>query len=919
MTSSKGRFFSILSLMALGTFAFVGLKVTGPDMRATAENFYQRTHLADMTVTSTWGLDSSDQKLIAKEKNLDKVEYGYSQDLIFENTDKSVRLFSAPEKLSNYEVVNGRMPIKEKEVALDYQLQADHQIGEQVNFEQSDQADLKQTAYKIVGFVKSSEITETTGLGQTTVGSGTLNSYGVITKDNFDMADYTIARLSFSDTKNLDPYSDKYDSLIRDHRQSLDHLFKKQDEKRLAAKKQDGEEKIAEGKEKITAAKKDLAKGQEKVTQAKQQIQAGQKELNEKRNQLEQMAATEEPTSKPQEALVTGQNQLRQAQTELDQQRKAYEKEKTAFEKQKEQVNQKIADKEDDLAQAQQTLDDLQPPRYSIDDRKDGTVGYKQYLENSQRVDVLSNVFPVFLFAIAALVSLTTMTRFVEEERINSGILKALGYSNWDIEKKFVIYGVVAGTLGAILGTVLGHTLLPMVIFNAYAASSTFSEVTLQFSPFYSAIGLIITLLCTTLSAYLAASNELKEKTAQLLLAKPPKAGSRILLERITPLWNRLSFTFKVTARNLFRYKKRMFMTIFGIAGCTALLITGFGIRDSLTGITSHQFNDLIKYDLIVKKKEDLSKKEQDKLSEKLTADSIRGASKVYYEELTVRAGDNKDTQEITLLVPDDPGSFKKDVGLVDRETQKSLSLSQDGVILSEKLANLLDAKKGSQVILQDEDNKNHKLKVAGITEMYMGHYVYMSPVSYQKYFGDQVKTNSYLVTLKDKSKSNQAAGSLMENAGVQTVVQSSDLSQMVDNVIDGLNNVILVLITCATLLAIVVIYNLTNINVSERIRELSTIKVLGFYNWEVTMYIYRETILLSLIGILTGFVVGYFLHGFIMYSLPPDNAMFSPGLLWTNFALSAGITLVITLVLMLVIHRKLKNINMLAALQSVD
>src|SRR5699024_3284172 len=214
----------------------------------------------------------------------------------------------------------------------------------------------------------------------------------------------------------------------------------------------------------------------------------------------------------------------------------------------------------------------------------------------------------------------------------------------------------------------------------------------------------------------------------------------------------------------------------------------------------------------------------------------------VYYEELTVRAGDNKDTQEITLLVPDDPGSFKKDVGLVDRETQKSLSLSQDGVILSEKLANLLDAKKGSQVILQDEDNKNHKLKVAGITEMYMGHYVYMSPVSYQKYFGDQVKTNSYLVTLKDKSKSNQAAGSLMENAGVQTVVQSSDLSQVVDNVIDGLNNVILVLITCATLLAIVVIYNLTNINVSERIRELSTIKVLGFYNWEVTMYIYRET-----------------------------------------------------------------------------
>ncbi|GBD61931.1 MAG: FtsX-like permease family protein [Tetragenococcus halophilus] len=1252
-TGSWGRFFSILSLMALGTFAFVGLKVTGPDMRATAENFYDQTNLADMTLTSTWGLDESDQDLLEKNKQLDDVEYGYLEDVTLKDTDTSMRIFSAPEEISQYEVVEGNMPQKNNEIALDYQQQDHFDLGDTIKLEQEKSDDsenetdesspeiLKRTTYKVVGFVKSSEITETSNIGQTTVGTGQLDSYGVVSEENFDSDVYMIARMNFSDTRGLNAYSDKYDRLIRKHQKSVEKLFDDQSEKRLADVKEDRQQEIDDGWKKIKDTKQKLkdvktqldkaqeqiqegqeqidenqaqlenevaqaqvqindgqqqldqgkstiataenqlvqaktqldngkaslsqkwtqlqsaksqldnaqsslasnkeqldkgaaaikqgkeqfASSQQKISENEQNLQAGQSQVEqqqknlqqqqgEKQGQIEQLqnkseeakkqaaplkanyeqiaaenkpvitqleeqkeqveseedsqrldeqiqakqeeidaaeqsynqalgtsdalqqkadnaqstldatlgekqeqlsnvkseaeqgqqtldsakqqleqkqtqlvqkeqeyqsgleqynagvqtfnqnkAAYEQGLSKwvsGMEALnknsaeyqknaqnlatakqelgnkeaeliqakntladkqVQGQNQLDQAQDKLSDKKAEYEENKADYEKQKEKADKEIPDREQELKDAQEELDDLQAPEYTFDDRKDGNPGYKQYLENSQRVDILSNIFPVFLFAIAVLVSLTTMTRFVDEERINTGTLKALGYSNWDVKKKFVVYGIVSSSLGAILGTALGHTLLPTVIFEAYAASSTFDQVTLNFSTFYSFIGFAIAIICTTLPAYLVASRELNEKTARLLEAKPPKKGSRILLERITPIWNHLSFTYKVTARNLFRYKKRMFMTVFGVAGCTALLVTGFGIRDSLTGIVDHQFDDLVKYDLIVNKKDNLSDDEQEQMDKKLDQNDVANATDVYYEQLNVRAGENNDTQDITLLVPDDEQAFNQDVEMVTREEQKQLSLSDDGAILSEKLADLLDAKTGDTVTLEDEDGQSHQVKISGITEMYMGHYIYMSQKAYQDAFDSNSDPNSYLVTLNDTSQENidKQSSAFMDLDGVQGVVQSSAISEQVDNVIDGLNNVILVLITCATLLALVVIYNLTNINVSERIRELSTIKVLGFYNREVTMYIYRETILLSILGILAGYVVGYFLHGFIMQTLPPDEAMFSPGLQLSNFGLSAGITLLITILLMFVIHRKLKNIDMLEALQSAD
>lgn len=1230
ITGSWGRFFSIFWLIAIGTFAFVGLKVTGPDMRYTAENFYDQTNLADMTLTSTWGLDEEDEKLLTEDASISQVEFGYLQDVLLQGTDKSFRIFSAPEDLSQYEVVAGKMPKTDTEIAIDFTQEGTYQIGDTLEFDQGKADTLKTTRYKISGFVKSSEILVTTNIGKTTIGTGQLDSFGVVQASNFTSDVYMLARMDFTDTQGLNAYSETYNDRIKKHRKKLKDAFANQSQVRLETTKADKQKEITDGWQEITAAKKELTDTQKQLDAAKQRLQAGQEEitanqaklneqvasaqeqitsgsqqiaeaqqtieesqskLNDASTQLANGQATlseqwdtlvsakaeldkaeavlidskaeldtakvkldasanelsknkkklassekeindlqdwidatsseletgkqsydnnisnietnislttqviddlqnkqalferqlreaqengtsEEEISDLQEQLATviaelnqatqnlielqaglgqtkqaqvefltgtyepgiknlqneqqkvdsgkqkldsskqefnakqtiwnsknqnyqnglaqynagitsyssnlaayyaglaqwvqaaetldeksaeyqenvahlqaakaelaskaadletakstlvteqaqGQEQLDEAKETLTDKAAEYKDKLTEFTDKKADAEKEIQENEQKLKAAQTELDDLEAPAYTVNDRKDGVAGYKQYLENSERVDILSNVFPVFLFAIAALVSLTTMTRFVEEERVNSGTLKALGYTNWDIKKKFVVYGIVSGTLGAALGTALGHTILPTVIFDAYAANSALSKVSWQFSPWYSFLGLTIALLCTTLSAYLVASSELQEKTAQLLQPKPPKMGSRILLERVKPLWNRMSFISKVTARNLFRYKKRMFMTIFGVAGCTALLITGFGIRDSLSGLTQRQFSNLLTYDMIVVKEDELSDEAKTAIDDQLQNDQIKAENAIHYESMTIIGGKNKDTQTISLIVPQED-NFSDFVHLVNRESQQDLDLSDDGVILTEKLAKLLDAKVGQTVTLTDSDDRPIEMKVTGITEMYMGHYAFMDKTAYQKTFDKEASSNGNLVTLANDSQKllDQQSKAFMDLDGVVGIVQTAAVSEVIDAVMDGLNSVIIVLITCATLLAIVVIYNLTNINVSERVRELSTIKVLGFYDKEVTLYIYRETIILSIIGIIAGFAVGFFLHGVIMLSLPPDEAMFSPGLKATNFAVSAAMTMAITLLLMLVMHVKIKHIDMLEALKSVD
>ncbi len=855
ITGSLGRFISIFSLMLLGTFAFVGLKVSGPDMRATAEEFYRQHQLADLTVTSTLGLDETDQRLINETKGLKKAEFGYFQDLVIKGKESSLRLFSKPDELSTYELMSGKLPQSNSEIALDYLYDSQYKIGQSIDFTppKSEDSDLlKNHSFKIVGFVKSSEYVDKSNFGATTVGTGKLNGYGLVTKDAFDSKVYMIARLSYKNLQNISIFDDKYDNRLKREQKALENTFKNQPEKRLAALKVDPEKQIIEAKSQIS----------HEESQLKQQ----ENQLIAQKNQIGESSSAQTI------------EQLNGAQNQIDA------------------GKEKLASAKAELAKKEAALNQLEEPTYQINNRKEGNPGYKTFLEDSTRIDSLSNIFPVVLFAIALLVSLTTMTRFVEEERGNLGLLKALGYSNREIRKKFMVYGLVSSGLGALVGTIIGHTFLPLAVFNAYTASSTFSNLRLTFSPLWTIVAFAIAIACSLLPAYWVVRKELKEVPASLFLAKVPKAGSSILLEKIDFIWKRMSFTYKVTARNLFHYKKRMLMTIFGVAGCTALLVMGFGIRDSISGLASKQFGQILHYDMIAIEKNKVSDKEKE-------------------------ASGKLEKQEVSLIATNQSDDLSKYVSLESRKNNQKIVLNDSGAVISEKFAELLGLKVGDSLTLKDDENKPVRIKVSAITEMYMGHYIFMNQSVYQKVFKKDFMTNGQLIKLKNASVNNiqKMSAQLMQEDGIQAISQNSDLKKVIESFMYGINSVMIVLITCAILLAIVVIYNLTNINVSERIRELATIKVLGFYDREVTLYIYRETILLSFLGILVGFGLGDYFHQVIMNQLSADQIMFAPGLLWTNLLLSAAITYATTLLLALVVHFKLKAVDMLGALKSVD
>lgn len=505
-------------------------------------------------------------------------------------------------------------------------------------------------------------------------------------------------------------------------------------------------------------------------------------------------------------------------------------------------AQQKIGDGESDLADARVRLAKLSMPNYEAGTRREalGSEAYKTYDAVSEIIDSLAGVFPVLLYVVAAFVTLSTMTRMVDEERINSGTLKALGYHDRDVALKFVLYGALAGGIGTVLGIILGHTLLPWIVCSAYGPKFTLPPIHLGFYPVITVVAILLAGLCAVLPAVLAVRHELGEKPATLLLPKPPKGGSKIMLEHIRPVWSRMSFTHKVTARNLFRYKQRMFMTVLGVAGAVCALVTGFGVQHSIQEMSQKQFGSILKYDMIAVQAPTATDDQVADLNDRLAGDDISSQVPIHYESVTLTAGANNDTQEISMIVPEDDSQLDDYLDLHNRKTEQKLELGSDGCVISERLASLLGIGVGDQITFNDSDGVQRTTTVTGVCEMYMGHFI-------------------------------------------------------------------------------VIMYNLTNLNVGERMRELSTIKVLGFHSNETTMYIYRETILLTALGLLFGYVLGVGMHEYILNVVPPDNVMFNPGLAAIELIVPAIVIAAITLVLYFVELRRLSTVDMLEALKSVE
>ena len=619
----------------------------------------------------------------------------------------------------------------------------------------------------------------------------------------------------------------------------------------------------------------------------------------------------------------TNLKKIEDAKKELQDKESKYNEKLQEFQEKEPEALQEIEENETKLSDSQEKLDKLEHPTYSVNNRREipGGEGYSIYETVSEIVDSLAKVFPIFLYFVAALVTLTTMTRFVNDERINSGTLKSLGYTNKDVIKKFTIYGLIAGMTGTVIGIILGHTLIPLIVYNAYSVGFTLPKIELHFHLGITVVTILLSLISSVLPARIVATKDLQESTASLLQPKAPKAGTKIFLEKIKPIWNKLKFTQKVTARNLFRYKKRMFMTIFGVAGAASILFAGFSVKHSISEINERQFEDIIKYDAIVVSNDDIEQKEQEELQNLLNSEEIKSYSSIYYEEISKETGKNNDKQNIKLIVPENTEQFNEYISLMNRKTEENINLSNDGVVISERLADLLNVKVGDSFSYTDSNDKEHDVTVSGICEMYAGHFMFMSQEEYTNVYGDNFKTNAKLLLLKNNSIKNteEQVAKFMNLSAVKGVVQNTTLYNQINTIVESLDIIMLVLIIIAALLAIVILYNLTNINVSERIRELCTIKVLGFHNKETTMYIYRETIILSAIGIVVGWVIGILLHDYILTVVPPDEVMFNPTI-WIGAYIIPLVTIsIVSFVLKYYVNHKLKNVDMLEALKSVD
>lgn len=887
-TGSKGRFLSILTLMMLGSLAVVGLKVASPNMERTAWAYLKDTNAADMTVIGDYGLDQADQAELQTLSGAD-VEFGYMTDLTLANSEDAIRIFSITDKISKFQVTEGRLPEKEDELALADFWKDRYQIGQVIHLSQKkgSNSQLKRDSYTITGFVHSPDIFSKSDMGSSASGNGNLVAYGVVTKDNFTSPVYTIARLRFASLTDVSPFSSDYEKKLEEEEETLKELVADNGQARLEKMKKDAQESLDEGKKQLDEAETNLTAGKKRLQEIETRLQAQE-------NQVSQLPEPQKSQASSQ--LEEAKKQLKQEQEKLSQAETDLTNEKAKWQTSQDEVNA------------------LTEPTYHVYNRKSSPTGqgYLMYSNSAMSIRAVGNIFPVVLYAVAAMVTFTTMTRFVDEERTNAGIFKALGYHSKDIIAKFVIYGLVASTLGTLLGILIGHYILAPTISHIITKRMIVGESQQYFYWTYSCLALGLSLVASVLPAYLVSRRELHEEAAQLLLPKPPVKGSKILLERITFIWSHLSFTQKVTARNIFRYKQRMLMTIFGVAGSVALLFAGLGIQSSVAGVADRQFKDLQQYQMILSVNSRASNSDKAKLEEKLQSDEVENYRLISSKQVEEKYAGKAGVQTVTMMVTDqddlDPFVHLEKNG-------EKLSLS-NGLVLTEKLAQLAGVSVGDNFTI---DGKT--FKVGAITEHYVGHFVYMNQATYEEIYGQAPKTNTYLIQLKDKSEGNteRVAGEFMDQAAVSGLVQNVSTIQLFESFANSLNHTMAILVLVSVLLAIVILYNLTNINVAERIRELSTIKVLGFHNKEVTLYIYRETIILSLIGMIVGLVSGFYLHQFLIQMIAPGTFRFQPKVGWEVYLIPVLAVSVILTILGVFVNHYLRKVDMLEALKSVE
>ena len=683
------------------------------------------------------------------------------------------------------------------------------------------------------------------------------------------------------------------------------------------AKLNDSEAQYASGLEQYNSGARQIAENEAKLTSGEQEIAENEAKLADGEKEI---ADNEKKLADGEKEITDNEKKLQDAAKDLKKGEKDLADGKKEYEDAKKDAEDEIAENQQKLDDAKKELEDLEMPEWMVTDREE-LPEYTDYGDNADRLRNIGQVFPVIFFLVAALISLTTMTRMVEEQRTQIGTLKALGYKKSAIAAKYICYAFFATLLGSVLGMLIGEKIIPYIIITAYGIMyhNVANTISIDYQPGFALIASTASVVCTVGATLFASGKELQETPASLMRPPAPKEGKRVLLERLTFIWKHLSFSWKSTIRNLFRYKKRLIMTVFGIAGSMGLMLVGFGIQDSISDIAAIQYRELQHYDGMVIEDSDATEEEHAELFEYMKEnEQIAHCNRVQMTKISAPKGSSNIS--IYLFVPESLSEFARDVTLKNRITGETYELTDEGAAISEKTASLLGLKVGDMIPLKKGD-KEYKVRVAVITENYMSHYLYMTPRVYEQTFGEMPEYENIVFTMQEDCKDDlEMAGTrILANPGALSISYTSSLASQVDRMLSTLDAVILVLIVSAGMLAFVVLYNLNNINITERQRELATLKVLGFYDGEVSQYVLRENVILTVLGIMFGAVFGILIHRYVITTVEVDAVMFGRNIKPLSFLYSGILTSIFSIVVNGVMHFKLKTIDMVESLKSVE
>ena len=875
---SKGRFIAIVLIILLGTLLYVGIKATGPILNHSASQFVDKQELSNLQIVSTGGLTKRDEEAAAEIPDAE-VESGYQLFYADSKKNQVVKLYSYNKKSQQNQLIvkSGHLPKKENEIVLDEKAKEEgYRLNQTYKIDQPDQ--LKRKTFKIVGFVQSPMYISTEERGLSNVGKGNVDFFAYLPESNFSSEIKSVIYVRFKNVQGKETYGSAYEQTMDKNIAASEKLFKDRPEERAAEIRKEAQAELLPKKNEVADGLAKLAEGQKEIDQAKDQLE-----------QQQAMIGTESP-------------QLAQAQTALENQQKELDNNR-----------EQLLSAQKKIRENEQAIHDLKTPSYTFDQRAENP-GFQEYGDLSERIAAIANVFPVFFFFIAALITFTTMTRMVEENRREIGTLKALGYSRFEIAIKYIIYALSAAIIGIVLGSVIGTHTLPRLVFELSSDRYNFPGVEAFYLSRPIVQATIAFLFASLGAALLVLMRELHEKPAELLQPKAPKPGKRIFLERITPIWSRMSFNSKVSYRNLFRYKSRMIMAVIGIAGCAALMVAGVGLKDSLSSVGDKQFGPIIDYDAIVTLKD-----QPDRAAvEKIFTDKEKITSHLGMMNQTVELKQKgQANQKLTMMVPESRKAFDQYLHL--KQQEKKFTLPEEGAVITQKIAKLFDLKKGDSLTVYDEDQQPFKIRIANISDNYLGNFLYLSKDYYQKVRGTSFAVNSYLLKSKKMSKSEEEdlSKTLLNSEQVTNTSFISTQIETQEHSMDNLDGIVWIFVVLSGLLAFIVLYNLTNINVSERLRELSTIKVLGFYDREVTSYIFRENFVFTILGILFGYGLGIILTKFILDQASMETITFPLVIRAGAYLLAGGLTILFSVIVMVATHFRLQHINMIDALKS--